>query len=107
MKDDENIENEVEDLSLNSGLYIEKGPWMILKLPSTFFVLNKTEKKRKKILHYRFRRQLSICRWNFALTHISQASFLWVMANCVDPDQTPQNAVSEQGHHCLLAQCSI
>ena len=46
MKDDENIENEVEDLSLNSGLYIEKGPWMILKLPSTFFVLNKTEIKK-------------------------------------------------------------
>ena len=47
MKDDENIENEVEDLSLNSGLYIEKGPWMILKLPSTFFVLNKTEIKKE------------------------------------------------------------
>ena len=24
---------------------------------------------------------------------------LW--ANCVDPDQTPQNAASDQGLHCL------
>ena len=23
-------------------------------------------------------------------------------ANGVDPDQTPQNAESDQGHHCLL-----
>ena len=26
---------------------------------------------------------------------------LWVWANSVDPDQTQQNAVSDQGLHCL------
>ena len=47
MKDDENIENEVDDLSLNSGLYIEKGPLITLQLPSTFLVLNNTETEDK------------------------------------------------------------
>ena len=27
--------------------------------------------------------------------------------NSADPDQTPQNAAPEQGHHCLLTECSI
>ena len=27
---------------------------------------------------------------------------LRTFANCVDPDQTPQNVESDQGHHCLL-----
>ena len=26
----------------------------------------------------------------------------WILANSVDPDQTPQNAASDQGLHCLL-----
>ena len=26
----------------------------------------------------------------------------WKMANSIDPDQTPQNAASDQGLHCLL-----
>ena len=27
--------------------------------------------------------------------------------NSADPDQTPQNAVSDQGLHCLFKECSI
>ena len=27
--------------------------------------------------------------------------------NSAEPDQTPQNAASEQGLHCLLTECSI
>ena len=26
---------------------------------------------------------------------------IWTLANRVDPDQTPQNAASDQGLHCL------
>ena len=31
--------------------------------------------------------------------HIHVASFLWVIDNSADPDQTPQNAASDQGLH--------
>ena len=31
----------------------------------------------------------------------SKYSNRWVWANSVDPDQTPQNAASDQGLHCL------
>ena len=41
------------------------------------------------------------------LTHISLASLLGVKANSVDPDQTPDNAVFDQGLHCLLAGISF
>ena len=36
----------------------------------------------------------------FALTHLSLASHKWDL-DSVDPDQTPQNAASDQGLHCL------
>ena len=35
------------------------------------------------------------------LTHLSLASHKGTVANNVDPDQTPQNAASDQGLHCL------
>ena len=35
------------------------------------------------------------------LTHLSLASHKRDIANSVDPDQTPQNAASDQGVHCL------
>ena len=41
------------------------------------------------------------------LTHIRLASICGKLANSADPDQTPQIAASDQGHHCLLAECSI
>ena len=41
------------------------------------------------------------------LTHISLASFLWDIGKQRDPDQTPPNAASDQGFHCLLTECSI
>ena len=41
------------------------------------------------------------------LTHISLASHFWTQANSADPDQTPQNATSDQGLHCLLTGISI
>ena len=41
------------------------------------------------------------------LTHIRLASFLWNIGNGADPDQTPQNAASDQGLHCLLLEFSI
>ena len=42
------------------------------------------------------------------LTHISLASFLWDIGNKQwRPLQTPQNAASDQGLHCLLTECSI
>ena len=41
------------------------------------------------------------------LTHISLAYFRGKLANRADPDQTPQNAASDQGLHCLLTACSI
>ena len=31
--------------------------------------------------------------------------FLWTLANRADPDQTPQNAASDQGLHCMLTKC--
>ena len=45
---------------------------------------------------------------NTRLTHISLASFFGgTYANTADPDQTLQNAASDQGLHCLLAGISI
>ena len=38
------------------------------------------------------------------LTHISIAVFCGTKAKSADPDQ---NAASDQGLHCLLAECSI
>ena len=35
------------------------------------------------------------------LTHFSLASYKGTLVNSVDPDQTPQNAASDQGQHCL------
>ena len=32
-------------------------------------------------------------------------NFLWTLANRADPDQTPQNAASDQGLHCMLTKC--
>ena len=32
---------------------------------------------------------------------------LWNIGNGTGPDQTPKNAASEQGLHCLLTKCSI
>ena len=37
----------------------------------------------------------------FSLTHISLACHKGTEANSVVPDQTPQNAASDQGLHCL------
>ena len=34
-------------------------------------------------------------------------SFFANQANSEDPDQKPHNAVSDQGLHCLLTECSI
>ena len=47
------------------------------------------------------------CATTFLLTHFSLASFLCDRGNSADPDQTPQTAASDQGLHCLLAECSI
>ena len=33
--------------------------------------------------------------------------FCGTLANSVEPDQTPQNAVSDQVFHCLLTECPI
>ena len=41
------------------------------------------------------------------LTHISLSSFCGTKANSGDPDQTPQNAASDQGLRCLLAESSF
>ena len=41
------------------------------------------------------------------LIHISLASHFGKQANSADPDQTPQNAASDQGLHCLLTGISI
>ena len=35
------------------------------------------------------------------LTRLSPASHKGSLANSVDPDQTPQNAASDRGLHCL------
>ena len=35
------------------------------------------------------------------LTHLCLVSHKGTLANSMDPDQTPQNAVSDQGLHCL------
>ena len=37
----------------------------------------------------------------YRLTHISLASLFWGSRQSVDPDQTPQNAASDQGLHCI------
>ena len=42
-----------------------------------------------------------------ALTHISLASFLWDIGQSAKPDQTPQNAASNQVLHCLLTEVSF
>ena len=39
------------------------------------------------------------------LTHIILAFHLWESANSGNPDQTPQNAVSDQGLLALLTRC--
>ena len=41
------------------------------------------------------------------LTDISLVSHFWDLGRSADPDQTPQNAASDQGLHCLLAGISI
>ena len=38
------------------------------------------------------------------LTQISLASLFGTYANSADPDQTPQDAASDQGLHCLLTE---
>ena len=40
------------------------------------------------------------------LTHISLASFCGTLANSAKPDQTHQNAASDQVLHCLLTEVS-
>ena len=35
------------------------------------------------------------------LTHISLVSFLWELANSAKPDQTAQNAASDNVIHCM------
>ena len=43
-----------------------------------------------------------------ALTHINLASYFFgTWANSTDPDETPQNAASHLGLHCLLTGISI
>ena len=44
---------------------------------------------------------------NFLLTHISLAPLLRDIDKQCKPDQTSQNAASDQGLHCLLSECSI
>ena len=41
---------------------------------------------------------------NRGLTHLSLSSFYETLANCAVPDQTPQNAASDQVLHCLLSE---
>ena len=41
------------------------------------------------------------------LTHISLVSHFWDEGNSADPDQSPQDAASDQGLHCLLTGISI
>ena len=41
------------------------------------------------------------------LTHISLESFCGTSANSAKPDQTPQNAASDQVLHCLLIGVSL
>ena len=49
------------------------------------------------------KKQCQINKLYFPLTHISLASiFGGTYADSVDPDQTPQNAASDQGLHCFL-----
>ena len=43
----------------------------------------------------------------FSVVHISLASFFVTKAKSADPGQTPQNAASDQGLHCLLTELSI
>ena len=46
--------------------------------------------------------------WRLNLTHLSLASFLWdILANSAKPDQTPQNAASDQVLHCLPTEVSF
>ena len=42
-----------------------------------------------------------------ALTHTGLASHLWDIANSAYPDQTPQNAASDQGLRCLFSWISV
>ena len=46
-------------------------------------------------------------RFYMLLTHISKRPFCGAWANSGDPDQTPQNAASDQGLNCFLAENSI
>ena len=41
------------------------------------------------------------------LTHISLVSFLWDRGKQCRPDQTPQNAASDQGLYCLLTEYAM
>ena len=51
---------------------------------------------------------LTMYMYTLDLTQISLlASSCWTHAYSVDPDQTPQDAASGQGLHCLLTICSI
>ena len=43
----------------------------------------------------------------YELTHMSLAYILEISLNSAAPDQTPQNAASDQVLHCLLTECSI
>ena len=43
----------------------------------------------------------------FFLTHISLAPFCGTLANSAKPDQTSQNAASDQGLHCLQTEISF
>ena len=45
--------------------------------------------------------------FHLALIHIILASFLLGVANSAKPDQTPQNAASDQVSHCLLTKVSL
>ena len=46
--------------------------------------------------------------WSFSLNpYYGQRPFCGKKANSADPDQTPHNATSDQGLHCLLIDCSI
>ena len=43
----------------------------------------------------------SACAEFSVLAHCSLETRKWVIGNSADPDQTPQNAVSDQGLQCL------
>ena len=43
----------------------------------------------------------------FTLTHINLSSFCGTSANSAKPDQTPQNAASDQVLHCLQTEASF